>query len=105
MAQNPETLELGSVKVDMPDGVVQSMSHIENYLRKLFLWGRILLVCIITLSLFGIFIYNFFSPEEKDISQNTINKLLKIVNAESLAIDQPPRVTNSSEWTATPKMF
>ena len=105
MAQNPETLELGVGKQDLSDGLVRSMSHIEDYLRKLFLWCRILLVCIVTLSLFGIFIYNFFSPTEKDISQNTINKLLQIVNAESLAIDNPPRVTNSSEWMATPKMF
>jgi len=105
MAQNSESLELGLVKQDLPDGLATSMSHIEEYLKKLFLWCRILLVCIVTLSLFGIFIYNFFSPTEKDISQNTINKLLQLVNAESLAIDNPPRVPNASEWTPTPKMF
>ena len=92
-----------SVSLDIPDGVTQSITKIEDYLKKIFFWGRILLVSILALYLFGILIYNFFGPNEKDVSQKTINTILKVLNAEGLSIDTPPRVDNLTEWEMTPK--
>ena len=89
-----------SVSLDIPDGVTQSITKIEDYLKKLMMWGRIILVGFLALAVVAILIYNFFAPSDKDVSPTVLNKLLKAINAEGL-IDIPP-IINQTEWGTTP---
>ena len=66
--------------MDQVDGIREHVGKLEEYLKKLVIWVRILIVCVIAISLFGIVVYNFFAPPEKDISQQVINKLLGALN-------------------------
>ena len=96
-----ETQTMPSVSIDIPDGVTTSITKIEDYLKKLLMWGRILLVSFLGLALFTILIYNFFAPSEKDVSPKVINNLLHALNAQGL-IDIPPIVLeNQTEWGTT----
>ena len=62
------------------DGIREHVGKLEEYLKKLVVWIRVLIVCVIAISLFGIVVYNYFAPPEKDISQQVINKLLGALN-------------------------
>ena len=66
-------------KLDQIDGIQHSVSEIEEYLRKAVVWGRIIIIGFLSLSLVVIIIYNFFSPPEKDVSQEVIDRLLKTI--------------------------
>jgi len=97
-----ETQTMPSVSIDMPDGVTHSITKIEDYLKKLLMWGRILLVSVLGLAVFAILVYNFFAPSEKDVSPKVIQNLLHALNAQGL-IDIPPIVLfeNQTEWGTT----
>lgn len=66
-------------KIDQLDGIQKSVSDIEEYLRKAVMWGRIIIIAVLALSLILILIYNFFAPSEKDVSQDVIDRLLKTI--------------------------
>ena len=89
-----EELEHG----DAPDGVTETVSEMAHYLKQIVEWGKTVLMSIIALSLICILIYNFFAPSEKDVSQQTINKLLSALNENPLPIDFTPKLRNLSEW-------
>ena len=66
--------------MDQVDGIREHVGKLEEYLKKLVIWIRILTVCVIAISLFGMVAYNYFVPHEKDISDQVINKLLGALN-------------------------
>ena len=66
--------------MDHVAGIRQHIGKLEEYLKNLMVWLRILMVCLIMVSLIGIIVYNFFAPPEKDVSPVVINKLLGTLN-------------------------
>ena len=59
MMNSEQEVPIQSVSVDIPDGVTQSITKIEDYLKKMIMWGRIILVGFLALVVVAILIYNF----------------------------------------------
>ena len=66
--------------MDQVDGIREHIGKLEEYLKNLMNWIRVLIVCFIVVSLITVVVYNYFAPPEKDISQDVINKLLGALN-------------------------
>ena len=66
--------------MDQVDGISEHIGKLEENLKKLLNWIRVLIVSFIVVSLIAIVVYNYFAPPEKDISQDVINKLLGALN-------------------------
>ena len=67
--------------MDQVDGIREHIGKLEQYLKNLLIWLRVLVVCLVVISLIAIVVYNFFAPPEKDVSPEVINKLLGALNA------------------------
>ena len=53
--------------------------RLRKYINKILLYGRFILFIVVVVILGIILIHNFFAPDEKDISQETINKIIKLL--------------------------
>ena len=85
---------MAEAKFDQLDGIQKSVSEIEEFLKKVVMWGRIVIIAVLALSLILILIFNFFAPTEKDVSQEVIDRLLNtLTGAESHSL--PLNLTNS----------
>ena len=70
---------------DEVDGIHLEMSKIEGYLKQLVLWIRILIMTVLVISLVSIAVWNLFAPDQKDVSERVIDKLLTALNSDNLA--------------------
>ena len=61
------------------------MSQIEGYLKQFVLWIRILIMTVLVISLGSIAVWNFIAPDQKDVSERVIDKLLTALNRDNLA--------------------
>ena len=65
---------------DLVDGFRLDVASVEVYLKKLIIWIRILVIVVLVLSLGTIFVWNFFAPTSKDVSDRVIVKLLNALD-------------------------
>ena len=82
---------------DQIDGVRESVSNLDEYIKRVVFWGRILMVTVLALSLVCVLVYNLFAPSEKDVSKEVINTILSALSgADFQAIRDS--VENHTEW-------
>ena len=60
------------------------MAKVEDYLKQIILWIRVLMVSILVLTLGTFMLWNFFAPTSKDVSDRVINNLLHAINSENI---------------------
>ena len=87
------------------DDVIQSqlarIKHFQNIISHGLIWLRIIVICGIALAIVFIVIHNIFAPKDKDVPDDIIKNLYKMLEAQSgvnigSIIQQWPKVTNSS---------
>ena len=120
MASSTSELELSPLptkdeadgKPDEVDGKPEEESTIENVIEtrfkqfqnsitKFLVWLRILLFCVICFGIVFIAIHNVFAPKDKDVPDEVVKNLYKMLEAQSgvnigSITQQWPKVTNSS---------
>ena len=117
MASNNSELEMTPVpKKDEVDGkaeeeeptvenVIQTQvarfKQYQNSITQFLIWLRILLFCVIVIGIVFIAIHNVFAPKDKDVPDDVIKNLYKMLEAQSgvnigSITQQWPKVTNSS---------
>ena len=80
-----EEIEERVVGRDEVDLFRLDVTNVEVYLKQLLLWIRIVVSVVLVLRLGSIFIWNFFAPTSKDVSDRVIARSLNALNSENVA--------------------
>ncbi len=87
------------------DDVMQTQlarfKHFQNIISHGLIWLRIIAICVIVFGIVFIAIHNVLAPKDKDVPDDVIKNLYKMLEAQSgvnigAITQQWPKVTNSS---------
>ena len=74
MPSNREKIQERAIGRDEVDGLRVDLTKVEEYLKKLILWIRIMITVVLVFSLVTLIVWNFFAPSIKDVSERVIQK-------------------------------
>ena len=74
---------------DQVDGLRIEMSKLEEYLRQIVIWVRIVFIAIVILGLAGLMFYNLISPPDKDVPQEYIDRFANTLSIAALNLPIP----------------
>ena len=61
------------------------MAKVDVYLKQIILLVRVLIVCVLVLTLGSVMLWNFFAPTTKDVSDRMNTNLLNAINSQNIA--------------------
>ena len=68
-------------------------------LAQLFIWGRIVILCVIAVAVVVIIVFNFFANDERDIPDDVLQKLYKFMQVQAQAQFGPLSLDGmSTQW-------
>ncbi len=89
-------------ETDAPTPAQEVLTHINRVpkmLAQLFIWGRIVILCVIAVAVVVIIVFNFFANDERDIPDDVLQKLYKFMQVQAQAQFGPLSLDGmSTQW-------
>ena len=84
--------------------VMTHINRVQNMLAQLFIWGRIVILCVIAVAVVVIIVFNFFVPDDRDIPDDVLQNLYKFMQVQAQAQFGPLTIDGkSTQWPHLPK--
>ncbi len=84
--------------------VMTHINRVQNMLAQLFIWGRIVILCVIAVAVVVIIVFNFFVPDDRDIPDDVLQNLYKFMQVQAQAQFGPLTIGGkSTQWPHLPK--